>query len=319
MKNIRAGFIRPRPADPLPFRPTFRRIYILPTGYGLLFALVLFGMLAGSVNYNNNLGFLLTFLLAAMAHVSIHHTHANLVGFEINAISASPVFAGEAAVFRISLASRKNRRPSVCLACQNGEAVCMDFSAGREQVAEVRIPAVRRGRLRPGSLKVETRWPFGFFRAWFLVNGNAACLVYPEPASGELVTDVMADEDESGAGGIMTGGVEDFDGLHRYIPGDPLSRISWKSASRGQGLQTKAFSAPAGAAVLLNWDRLGDTDVERRLSRLCGMVLRAESEGLRYGLRLPGVRYRPDRGARHRQRCLTALALFGEGGGGADQ
>ena len=43
-----------------------RRIYALPTRYGILFAVMLFVMLLGSINYNNSLGFLLTFLLASM-------------------------------------------------------------------------------------------------------------------------------------------------------------------------------------------------------------------------------------------------------------
>ncbi len=38
-----------------------RRIYILPTRYGVMFATLLFLMLLGAVNYGNNPGHLLTF------------------------------------------------------------------------------------------------------------------------------------------------------------------------------------------------------------------------------------------------------------------
>ena len=44
-----------------------RRVFILPTRHGLIFAAVLLLMLTGSINYNLSLGFVLTFLLARVA------------------------------------------------------------------------------------------------------------------------------------------------------------------------------------------------------------------------------------------------------------
>ena len=54
---------------------TQRRIFILPTRQGFLFAIVLGIMLIGSINYNNSLGYLLTFLLASVSVVSILYTY----------------------------------------------------------------------------------------------------------------------------------------------------------------------------------------------------------------------------------------------------
>ena len=48
------------------------RVYILPTGVGLVFGIMGFAMLLGSMNYNNNLSFVLTFLLAGLGFVSMH-------------------------------------------------------------------------------------------------------------------------------------------------------------------------------------------------------------------------------------------------------
>lgn len=56
-----------------------RRIYILPTGFGLLYALLVFGMLLGSMNYSNSMGFMLTFLLGALFLLAMHHTHRNIL------------------------------------------------------------------------------------------------------------------------------------------------------------------------------------------------------------------------------------------------
>ncbi len=60
-----------------------RRVYILPTAVGLVFALMAFTMLLGSMNYNNNLSFVLTFVLAGLGFVSMHQCQRNIVGLEL--------------------------------------------------------------------------------------------------------------------------------------------------------------------------------------------------------------------------------------------
>ena len=48
---------RKKPSTPLPQTLEWKRILILPTRFGLLFVILIAGMLIGSINYNNNLGF----------------------------------------------------------------------------------------------------------------------------------------------------------------------------------------------------------------------------------------------------------------------
>ena len=60
------------------------RVYILPTGVGLVFALMTFAMLLGSMNYNNNLSFVLTFILVGIGLVSMHQCQRNLVALELS-------------------------------------------------------------------------------------------------------------------------------------------------------------------------------------------------------------------------------------------
>ena len=71
------------------------RIYILPTRSGLVFGAVFFTMLLGALNYSNNMGFALAFLLTAVAVVSIHHCQRNLDGLRLTVSGCTPVFAGE--------------------------------------------------------------------------------------------------------------------------------------------------------------------------------------------------------------------------------
>ena len=80
-----------------------RRIYILPTRFGVVFAAMVFAMLLGSLNYAASLGFALTFLLAGLCLVVMHHCHNNLLGATIKFVGAAPVFAGERAEFKIAV------------------------------------------------------------------------------------------------------------------------------------------------------------------------------------------------------------------------
>jgi len=68
------------------------RVYILPTRSGLVFGLVFFTMLLGALNYSNNMGFALAFVLTAVAVISIHHCQRNLAGLRLSVSGCAPVF-----------------------------------------------------------------------------------------------------------------------------------------------------------------------------------------------------------------------------------
>ena len=72
------------------------RVYILPTRSGLVFGLVFFTMLLGALNYSNNMGFALAFLLTAVAVVSIHHCQRNLAGLRLSVSGCDPGLRGRA-------------------------------------------------------------------------------------------------------------------------------------------------------------------------------------------------------------------------------
>ena len=59
---------------------TQRNVYILPTRPGLMLAATLLVLLVASINYQLNLGYLLTFLLAGSALVGMHLCHGTLRG-----------------------------------------------------------------------------------------------------------------------------------------------------------------------------------------------------------------------------------------------
>jgi uncharacterized protein (DUF58 family) len=295
---------------------TQRRVFILPTRQGVVFAGMLLLMLIGSTNYQLSLGYAVTFLLAAMSIVSILHTFRTLAGLAVSAGRVAPVFAGDSADFHVTIEnSGAVARRGVVLSHPGSPSLAVDIGPGQTVEPAVTVPAPRRGRLAPGRITVHTRYPLGLMRAWSYVHLDTACLVYPKPESGHPPLPV--NRDHAGEGREHGAGTDDFAGLRAYRTGDSPRHIAWKAAAQERGTLTKQFSGRAADEIWLDWEMLGDADPEQRLSRLTRWVLDAEAAGAVYGLRIPGTCIEPGRGPGHRGACLEALALFGEPAAGA--
>jgi uncharacterized protein (DUF58 family) len=286
-----------------------RKIYILPTRYGLIFGLLLLLLLFGAMNYANNPAFLLTFLLVGLGLVATIYTWRNLAGLELAAGRCEPVFAGQDAHFEVRLLNRRHgERPAIRLNIQGHTPVATDLS-GDSSILSLTCATEQRGRLQLGRLVVATEYPLGLLRAWSYVELDSACLVYPTPGPAMPPAD-LPDYSHS-AEGDKGVGVDDFVGLRTYRPGDSPRQINWKALAREQGLQTKQFGGDRSDRLWLDWDTLQEMDTETRLSRLCRGVLDACEKQQEFGLRIPGIEIAPARGQEHRRACLTALALFG--------
>jgi uncharacterized protein (DUF58 family) len=285
-----------------------RRIYILPTRYGLIFATLLFLMLIGAVNYGNNPAHLLTFLLAGLAGNAIYLTWRNLHGLQLRCEGAAPIFAGDDARFVWRVDPGERDRPAVQLGLPGGSVELLDLAALRTATVTLALPGLPRGLHDPGRVVVSTVYPLGLFRAWCYVDVDRRVLVYPRPG---------ADWTPTGHGGERTLGTasgrgnEDFAGLRDYVDGDPPSQIDWKSYARERGLNTRLFTGAAASPLWLSWDEAPGLDDEARLKSLARAVVDNDAAGRRYGLRMPDREIAPGMGPRHRHRCLRELALYG--------
>jgi len=291
-------------------------VYILPTRAGWMFGLTLIVLLLASVNYQLNLGYVLTFLLAGSGIVSMHITHGTLRGLTLHLRPMSPTFAGDAAVLDIVMTSPSTARFGIGLRMLDAPDATLawtDVPAGGQAVAHVSfVPAVR-GRREVATLSAETRFPLGLFRAWTVWRPAATLLVYPRPEAGapplpaaRPVTGGPA-QSRSAAGG-------EIEGVRAYRRGDPLKLVAWKKAAQaletGAGLVSRDTSVSARHELWLEWSACGSMAPESRLSRLTTWTLSAERAGTDFGLRLPGLELAPAGGHGQRQRCLEALALW---------
>jgi uncharacterized protein (DUF58 family) len=298
-----------------PIRLRAGRLFIVPTRAGLVFAVLLLGLLVGAINYGVSLAYLFTFWFAGLAIVGMLHTQRNLAGLVLIARAPAPVFAGEEAVFRLRAEHDGGRaRGRVALRHGELESPPVDVPAGGADLV-LALPQARRGWHAPGRFSVRSEWPLGLFRCWAVLAPDWGVLVYPAPAADArpLPTHDVGDDDAEATRRSTRGEGSEFTGLRAYQPGDPPRRIAWKAVARGgQGLLTKDFAGTGGARRLwLDWGQTAERDVEARLSRLTRWVLDAHAAGLAYGLRLPGRTLPPQTGETHLRQCLEALALHG--------
>jgi uncharacterized protein (DUF58 family) len=284
-----------------------RRIYILPTRYGMIYAVLVFLMLLGAVNYGNNPAHLLTFLLAALGSNAVYLTWRNLRGLRLRCVGSAPVFAGEPIAFGIELPGDGRERPALQLGFENAEPVLLDLPAGgSSQHVRVLLPALPRGEHPIGRLTISTQYPVGLFRAWCYVACDSTLLVYPRPGEAWRLAGQDAVGRDDGSDGH---GSDDFAGLRSYVAGDQPSRIDWKSFARDRGLNTRLFGGESDIPLWIDWREAPGDDPETRLSSMCRAVLDADTAGQHFGLRLPSADIQPGSGTAHRHRCLRELAV----------
>lgn len=287
------------------------RIYILPTGFGLVYGILLALLLIGSINYANNLGFLLTFLLSALGLVTMVHSWRNLAGLRLLTQRVEPVFAGDPARFCFELASDQRRlRPDLELGLLQGPVVAIDYRPGAENRLCVLAPTARRGWLNPGRLRLSSRYPLGIFRSWCYLETSASALVYPAPQPWTVRrAESQGQAEWSGLGQRHPDG-DEFHGLRPYQPGDSLRHIHWRSLARADLLVSLDYERPPGQRQWLDLKDAPGPGLEMRLGQLCHAVLQALDGQQPFGLRLGAASIEPGLGDGHRLQVLRMLALF---------
>jgi uncharacterized protein (DUF58 family) len=297
---------------------TQRNVYILPTRPGWMLGFTLALLLVASINYQLNLGYLLTFLLAGCAVVGMHVCHGNLRGVTLHLQPPAPVHAGQAVALVVRLSSERTRpRYGLGLGVvpEDGEPAHLawnDVPAQGSSVLQTAWLAPRRGLLGLPALTAQTLFPLGTFRVWTVWRPAALVLVYPAP---EVHAPALPPGEPLGgaAGGARAQSTGEFDGVRAYRRGDPMKAVIWKKAAQAfssgrDNLVSRDAQTAQRQHLWLDHASCGAQGLEARLSRLTAWVLLADRLGLDYGLRLPGRVIPPDQGASHRNRCLEAMA-----------
>jgi len=285
---------------------THKRIYILPTRKGLGFAMLVFLLLIIAFVYNNNLAYLLSFLLASLFFISILHTFQSLSGLIISAGQAHSAYAGDAVIFDLYLDNPSIvKRFNLNIILENAKII--NLNVKQKHCVKLNSVTSQRGWHHCKPITLSCSYPLGLFKAWSVFHFETKALVYPKPYAKPLPFPEIATEQQSYGNQKGHG---DFYGLRAYQAGDSIRDIHWKSVAKGQGLHSKDYSSETLTELWLDYAQTPAYDTEQRLSQLCRWLIDADKSGLHYGFILAGLKLPPNSGNNHFKKCLTALALF---------
>ena len=214
-------------SDPTASRTGYRldrkKVYILPTRHGTSFACALTVMLIGSINYDNSLGYLLTFLLGSVALVSVLHTYRNLAGLIIRAGIPEPVFMGDCAELPVTIDNRTGPQRHALMLIHPAVAPPASGAPSRwrhwwrwrvprrpppelgmvvrslppRELTSISLPIRlgQRGHIEIHGLVIASRYPLGLFRAWSRIDLAPVALAYPQPRRDNLIRISVGCED----------------------------------------------------------------------------------------------------------------------------
>jgi uncharacterized protein (DUF58 family) len=254
-----------------------RNIYILPTRAGLTFAGTLVVMLLASINYQLNLGYALTFLLAGSGLVSMHLTHSNLRGLTLHLKPPPRGFAGEPVPLSIVVGNPGRARHGLALrfapiapiattaagkaAGSSGAAapsapVWCDVPAGGQTQTQLSLVPPQRGWHGLPTVTVETVFPLGLFRAWTVWRPAAQLLAWPQPeqpapplpASSSSKNEAQQQRRHDGS---------EFDGVRPWRRGDTMRQVVWKKVARNNQLVSRETAGTVGQELWLEWAQSG--------------------------------------------------------------
>ncbi|MGB0966058.1 MAG: hypothetical protein ACPGU3_07820 [Litorivicinus sp.] len=279
---------------------TRKNLWMVPTSGGLWMFAFWFFLLAGAVNYQNNLGFLMVFLIAAMGLVSIGISFRNLQGQSLTLAPDTRLFAQTPGRVRILVQGPRNSQ-KLTLAL-NGVAL-------EQMDSQVELPflSATRGRHPLPPVEVGSLFPFGWLHVRTRWKAPGDVWIYPRPIAGPTPQPVPAARD--GRSHSSAQDIQDPD-LRPYRPGDSLKRVQWKLA-RPERDWTVLHRQTQQDSQELDWRGYPGAPLETALSYLTQRVLDCEAADQSFLLRLPDADIPTGQGPAHAQACLQALAAQG--------
>jgi uncharacterized protein (DUF58 family) len=270
-------------------------------------------LLVASINYQLNLGYLLTFLLAGSAVVGMHVCHATLRGLTLNLSPPDPAVRRRqrAAAHRAEQRAQGHalrHRPGRARRLARDHWTWTDVPAQGTCTVQVAFQPLRRGLHRVPPLTAETRFPLGTFRVWTVWRPAAQVLVYPSPRRIRRRCRRASRAPAAPPAPRARRAAASSRACAAYRRGDPLKLVVWKKAAKTDELVSRDTQQAQRTSSGSTFARPAP---RRRGAPLAagglGAAGRQAGPGLRPAPARPGDRAR--RGEAHKRRCLEALAL----------
>lgn len=284
-------------------------IFILPGTFGLVWLLLVALLFLLATNYQNNLILGIALLMSSLFVTCILYSYRNLEGLSLQRLTLPTVYAGSTLPVPVRLSAKRDVH-QLSLEFAAMPPCSAAVTPGPTDVL-IAVTAPKRGLFNPGRLKVQSSYPLGLMRTWTWVDLDICHPVFASPIEAPLPL-VRLDEDKAQHDlGAWIPGVDEYQGLKSYIPGESLKQVAWKQLAQGRGMLSKDFAEPQGAPRWLSLPSDSVSEREHGLSVLSFWVDELSARQQIFGLILPGLKIAPSLGEAHRIECQIAIACVG--------
>ena len=259
-------------------------LYIIPSGFGLAFGVVLLTLFLCAINYQVSSVFFLTFFLAVAGMASAWEAHFNLKGLSVHCLSIEDACQGDTIKVVLMLKAAKRLRYMVEYHFIDQEALILKTLNVDGAAVTLFLPAKTRGCFQLPRITFYSYFPLGLFYVWGYIYFDANYYVYPSSISPGFWP--KSTVDLGGKPSLRVGNEEIYDLKQVTNPWTQSNRIAWKIAARGQGWYLKTMVSSEGNYWLFRIQDLPLAHVEQNLQHLCYWLQAAEKAGHFYGLEL---------------------------------
>ncbi|MBI1979357.1 MAG: DUF58 domain-containing protein [Elusimicrobia bacterium] len=275
------------------------------TRLGASVVLLTIGVGLAAMNTGNNLVYMVFGMMLGMITASGVLSEISLRNLEADWIFSSNCHAQKPMTFRVVLGNKKFRLPSFGLSVQirvltpskeRRELLCgFTFIPARSKSFQdiVFTPTIR-GEHKLEEIKIETQFPFGFFRKSWKEPLHENVIIFPK------IRDIRAEEDKQNQRQRQSQTVhsprgfgDTFWGMREFFYGDNPRRISWKSSAKQSKLMVRETERETekrfwgSMEPLSDWQNLNPPELEEAISWTASLFHKKFQEGFAIGLTAP--------------------------------
>ncbi|WP_228255361.1 DUF58 domain-containing protein [Acinetobacter wuhouensis] len=308
-------------------------VFIYQQGF-LYLVLILITFIAG-INYANNLILAFCFLISAILCISFYLSFKQLHAVTIQVIADEVGRVNEAFTVKVilqqskatpkflnfkikeieqfepqistdltetSVSSKRTKTKSFKSNIKKvDERVQSELFAEKQKIVELKFIPKQRGEFKVPAIQIFSTYPLGLVRAWTYIYLTESYWIAPEAKPLALNFNHSSNTGEPD--------YDEFKELRNFKLGDSLQSISWKHASRGQGLFVKQFEDLVDAhAVYIDYAKMPSADHEEKLCFMMELVDQCEQVQTPYCVILPYAQTENGVGLSHYNHVKILLA-----------
>lgn len=272
-----------------------------------------------AIGYGNNLMYFFVFLLVSISLVGARLTNKNVQNFIISDIYASSLYAREpnqlelkiesldrtATLWDIEIGIDQPKRKDVIH--DNIESVASGNTMHRAQLTW-RPP--HRGVIQAPRIHIQSRFPFGMFRAIKYYTPVKEWIIYPERKGRQDIPLYQGDDsDTEMLARLKNQGL--FLDYREFQKSDSPVRIDWKRSLKHQKHLLKNFESSGEKRVLLDWKMTESlSNFEDRISQMALWIDLCQKRQDLYSVRIHGLQTDFSCHPNHYQNCMERFALL---------